>query len=343
MPGDLSRLSQAVEDGSAEDVARAVEEGKAEGAATDEILEADDLDVDFSVLDFDLGGDEPAAAEARPEQAEQKNPPADLEEAATSESKPDAADDEGLHFDLDVGEVASDANVVEPTSDEDALKKTVLGNELDFSVDPDDDAPDLLSHDAPAPAPFDPRSLDATVVGNAMDLANAERQIEGDGDHISSSASDSSENAGANPTVLEQDYLRSATDDDPDSLMDLEKTGFDNSLLDFDFDLDTAPGQDSGKAPEMDFSTIDLDLELPEDAAPQVTSEGTAAKATAPAEPDESVSPEVQQEVETKLDLARAYEEMGDKDGARELIEEVLSEGSASQRELAKALLERLG
>jgi pilus assembly protein FimV len=44
----------------------------------------------------------------------------------------------------------------------------------------------------------------------------------------------------------------------------------------------------------------------------------------------------------TKLDLARAYSEMGDPDGAREILIEVLSEGSPDQQRAAQALLERL-
>jgi len=47
-------------------------------------------------------------------------------------------------------------------------------------------------------------------------------------------------------------------------------------------------------------------------------------------------------EVDTKLELARAYEEMGDKDGARELLEEVLAEGSAGQQEQARLVMSRL-
>ena len=45
------------------------------------------------------------------------------------------------------------------------------------------------------------------------------------------------------------------------------------------------------------------------------------------------------QEVATKLDLAKAYEEMGDKDGARELLNEVLKEGDAAQQQQAKQML----
>ena len=49
------------------------------------------------------------------------------------------------------------------------------------------------------------------------------------------------------------------------------------------------------------------------------------------------------QEVATKLDLAKAYEEMGDKDGARELLNEVMKDGDAAQRGTAEALLAKLG
>lgn len=48
------------------------------------------------------------------------------------------------------------------------------------------------------------------------------------------------------------------------------------------------------------------------------------------------------QEVATKLDLAKAYMEMGDNDGAREILEEVTHEGDAAQREAAQALFEKL-
>jgi len=49
------------------------------------------------------------------------------------------------------------------------------------------------------------------------------------------------------------------------------------------------------------------------------------------------------QEVATKLDLAKAYEEMGDKDGARELLNEVAKEGDAAQQAQARQMLAGLG
>ena len=47
-------------------------------------------------------------------------------------------------------------------------------------------------------------------------------------------------------------------------------------------------------------------------------------------------------EVGTKLDLARAYVEMGDKEGAREILNEVLAEGSDVQKADAKGMMSSL-
>ena len=47
-------------------------------------------------------------------------------------------------------------------------------------------------------------------------------------------------------------------------------------------------------------------------------------------------------EISTKLDLGRAYVDMGDPEGAYEILEEVLHQGDKSQRRLAKKLLDAL-
>ena len=46
--------------------------------------------------------------------------------------------------------------------------------------------------------------------------------------------------------------------------------------------------------------------------------------------------------VELALDLARAYVDMGDPQGARSILEEVLDEGDESQRQQAQQLLDTL-
>jgi pilus assembly protein FimV len=54
------------------------------------------------------------------------------------------------------------------------------------------------------------------------------------------------------------------------------------------------------------------------------------------------LEPVTMSEVGTKLDLARAYMDMGDPDGARNILEEVVHEGSAAQRQEAERLMESL-
>jgi pilus assembly protein FimV len=70
-----------------------------------------------------------------------------------------------------------------------------------------------------------------------------------------------------------------------------------------------------------------------------VTAQPGAAEQELASEPDTGAS----EEIATKLDLAKAYEDMGDIEGARELLQEILKEGNASQRETAKSALARLG
>jgi len=101
-------------------------------------------------------------------------------------------------------------------------------------------------------------------------------------------------------------------------------------------------------APEFDMSTIDLDLPS-SDAAPSALPElgglgepdPFGALDHAAAAPGELSA--VHMEMETKLDLAIAYQEIGDKEGARELLDEVIKGGSAEQVGKANAMRTKLG
>src|SRR5690606_20023907 len=48
-------------------------------------------------------------------------------------------------------------------------------------------------------------------------------------------------------------------------------------------------------------------------------------------------------ETATKLDLARAYIDMGDSDGAKDILDEIMDEGNDQQKREAEALLSRIG
>ena len=57
---------------------------------------------------------------------------------------------------------------------------------------------------------------------------------------------------------------------------------------------------------------------------------------------DTGLDPQTMTEVGTKLDLARAYIDMGDPEGARSILEEVLDEGDPNQRREAQGLIDVL-
>ncbi len=82
--------------------------------------------------------------------------------------------------------------------------------------------------------------------------------------------------------------------------------------------------------PELGLESINLDIESA-DSAVQKDKES-----------DSSENSEQWQEVETKLDLAKAYQEMDDKEGAKEMLEEVIRDGDAKQKRAAKKLMKSL-
>ena len=102
---------------------------------------------------------------------------------------------------------------------------------------------------------------------------------------------------------------------------------------------------DSSESLEADFSGLEIeglgvsgdvegDLDLSSDFAPG-RADGF--------EDEELVIAADSSGLSTKLDLARAYLDMGDDDGARQILEEVIAEGTGELKVEARALLDRIG
>jgi len=132
--------------------------------------------------------------------------------------------------------------------------------------------------------------------------------------------------------------------------------------IDFDLPMGEKPGESATSyaapaapaASVSDLGAIDFDLGTPsgggeeKTGVPQVSSVDLGAISLdlgAPGSGNGSGgAPDARwQEVATKLDLAKAYEEMGDKDGARELLKEVVKEGDSAQQQQAQTMLQALG
>ncbi|HEY7996995.1 MAG TPA: FimV/HubP family polar landmark protein, partial [Steroidobacteraceae bacterium] len=104
-------------------------------------------------------------------------------------------------------------------------------------------------------------------------------------------------------------------------------------------DVDLDVGMATGTHAAQDSGTLDLDVgtaTVP-DAAFAATQRLSSEDLALP-----DLEPVTMSEVGTKLDLARAYMDMGDPDGARNILEEVLTEGSAAQKQEAQRLIESL-
>ncbi len=93
-------------------------------------------------------------------------------------------------------------------------------------------------------------------------------------------------------------------------------------------DLDVGEAMNGSEAPTNKMQAIGS------------TARTTKLKAEDGAMPE--LEPVTMSEVGTKLDLARAYMDMGDPEGARSILEEVVQEGSASQKQEAQRLIETL-
>jgi pilus assembly protein FimV len=133
---------------------------------------------------------------------------------------------------------------------------------------------------------------------------------------------------GTSTAVLEQ----APSDFDPSPVE--TEDDLDLNLDDFSSALEGAETVEQPMAASRGGLGGDIEFDVGADVVPDDEPTGT-----------EEVSPldaQTMTEVGTKLDLARAYIDMGDPDGAKSILEEVLGEGDTGQRNEAQALINAL-
>ncbi len=225
-------------------------------------------------------------------------------EPATEFDLGDLEDDGGLELDLGDGGDAAATDF-----DLDALDQPASAQATDFDLD----------------------SLDKGGDG-AYDLDDLDSAGETDFDL------DALETSAESDFELDDDAQAHSVEFEETELSDLDTSSAaleadDNSL---EFSLDDDAGLD-----DLDLSGLDdspgsaTDFDLGED---DFSSAGAAELAANPGTEDIAGG----DEAATKLDLARAYVDMGEVDMARNLLQEVLSAGSAAQQEEAQGMLESL-
>ncbi len=145
------------------------------------------------------------------------------------------------------------------------------------------------------------------------------------------------------PATPDFDLDSTVSSGPPDVALDATASGADSSI-DFNIELPAvdepaaekteaakkpeAPATDAGLDFKIDVGDLNIDLDEPSTTAAAPSGEGK-----------DSHWYDVQQ----KFDLAKAYQEMGDNEGAREILQEVIAEGDTEQKDQAQKLMGTLG
>ena len=265
---------------------------------------SDDLDA-FSLDDLTL--DEPAA------------------------QQPSAAADLDDSFDLSLDDLDVDLDV--PSAPAAPVAETTL-DDLDLDSGLDFDTPTAPASNASADMDFDldlggESTSDSLSLGD--DLADFSLDLEADSKPSAAAADD--------------DFMLSL-DDEP--IASSAASGEADLDMPADFDLSLAdevpstPADDSFAA-QLDEVSAELD-QLSSGLADELPASLPEASSTAAGQDvdDDFDFLSGTDETATKLDLARAYIDMGDSEGARDILDEVIAEGSEGQQQEARDLISKL-
>ncbi|MDG9922864.1 MULTISPECIES: FimV/HubP family polar landmark protein [unclassified Pseudomonas] len=273
-------------------------------AAGGAVAASDDLDA-FSLDDLTL--DEPVA------------------------QQPAAASDLDDSFDLSLDDL--DVNLDEPSKPAAPVAETTLGD-LDLDSGLDFDTPAAPASTASADMDFD-LDLSGESTNDSLSL----------GDDLADFSLDLETDGKPSATAADDDFMLSL-DDEP--IASSAASGEVDLDMPADFDLSLAeetpstPADDSFAA-QLDEVSAELD-QLSSGLADELPASLPEASSTAAGldVDDDFDFLSGTDETATKLDLARAYIDMGDSEGARDILDEVIAEGSEGQQQEARDLISKL-
>jgi pilus assembly protein FimV len=305
---------------------------------------------DVHDLEFDMGAFEPAAFAAAADATAAAEP---APQAAADLPK---AGDEPLDFSFDMDFDAPAANpvpqpAVAAEAAEPALDDTVFDHDLQFETAHADAAPS--AHAAPN------TEIDMANLAREFDLPDLPTELH---EGVSAAPEQVSPATELKDPLFDLDTMDFGQAEDKRAAPALEAslpTIAPLSLADDPFELHELPtatpavpseaayAEHEALEPSKFDAHFDLpgfDLDLPGEGGmplPEVHEGGAATAVETPAAALAGAPAEMtaqQMEMETKLDLAIAYQEIGDKEGARELLEEVIRGGNAEQAGRANAM-----
>lgn len=230
------------------------------------------------------------------------------------EAVEEAAEDDGaLDFELELDELdtetadAEEETYGEVDLEEDETLKGAgdeLGGDLGMDFDPESDASELEDTEAEADSPIEFDTSDIELPKDNVDEQAEKPAASGFAETEELTIDSDLEKAAATISGEAAEF---------DAGADLE------GALEADEDLAVETLLDEDEEP---LDELELETSVQADEEFEFEDEGDSAN--------------------TKLDLARAYIDMGDADGARDILKEVLDEGNSDQQQKAQAMLESL-
>ena len=309
----------------------------------DDLDDVDDDDVTASQKVLDQTGLNEALEDST--EATGRNPEVDLESTGVHEGFD--ADDTSLNEELDIERALSQTSDMRLAADETGQNPLMQRADEDTDVDFDESLLEATGRTQILPEDF---AVDTTtnagddqdVIADEAETLLASLDDEGDDDDtmLAQTLNEEADFDFAKTEALPPDVFTGS--------MDLDETGEMPAVASTDVDLDLDDLTAALKVSEMG-DTVDMPRD---DATVEHVRPGFDESDETSEVPTMSLSPDdmsedlhearTMTEVGTKLDLARAYVDMGDPGGARSILEEVLDEGDESQRQQAQQLLESL-
>ncbi len=275
-------------------------------AQVEEDLELETFEFDAPVAD---SSDKPVAIESENQLADENALDFDFDKSELEPAPAASEPDEELEtFDFDLNTPSTDT-VVEKTDSEE------ISFDLDEEVELDEPVPEA--------APNDATVVESQTTSKDFDFDLSELEVD--------------------PDDVEEDLEISLTDDDfldlgedEDPLEISTEPDDEDDLIEFDFDDElpvsapvTAGDESSLDDDELNFLTDDDD-EIDVSAISIDDSD------------DDTYAMSDEDETATKLELAYAYQKMGDAEGAKEILQEVIREGTPGQVKEANVLMKTI-
>lgn len=279
----------------------------------------------------------------------------DLDETGRMEALGDPAAEEGVadlsevtgknpEIDLDATG-AREALSSDETGVNEALSETSFGEALDESLLDATGVTQVLSADlavdTTTDADADLAAEESTMLATGLGDDTVEDNLAEDAETMLASLDDDDGPAADFDFAKTEALPKDAFTGD----MNLDETGEMPAVASTDVELDlddlTAALQVSESGDTVEQPRDDATVEQPRPSMTDAEASGTVALGPDDMSDDLSDA-RTMTEVGTKLDLARAYVDMGDPGGARSILEEVLDEGDEGQRQQAQQLLDSL-